>query len=133
MLAMQETPRLICNMQLPEFIASFENLILYQPTPSPVLAFQNQTLSENYHVNYSSFPGIKATRELKPHFLCTYLYELATEFSSFYNQEKVMVDEKDTEIYDSCFVHLPKPPLPPDLVCLVSKLWKKCKSSEGTK
>ena len=38
----------------------------------------------------------QATRELKPHFLCTYLYELATEFSSFYNQEKVMVDEKDT-------------------------------------
>ena len=37
----------------------------------------------------------QATRELKPHFLCTYLYELATEFSSFYNQEKVMVDEED--------------------------------------
>ena len=38
----------------------------------------------------------QATRELKPHFLCTYLFELATEFSSFYNQEKVMVDEEDT-------------------------------------
>ena len=38
----------------------------------------------------------QATRELKPHFLCTYLYELATEFSSFYNQEKVMVDEQHT-------------------------------------
>lgn len=37
----------------------------------------------------------QATRELKPHFLCTYLYELATEFSSFYNQEKVMVDEEE--------------------------------------
>jgi arginyl-tRNA synthetase len=35
----------------------------------------------------------QATRELKPHFLCTYLYELATEFSSFYNQEKVMIDD----------------------------------------
>jgi len=35
----------------------------------------------------------QATRELKPHFLCTYLYELATEFSSFYNQEKVMVED----------------------------------------
>lgn len=35
----------------------------------------------------------QATQELKPHFLCTYLYELATEFSSFYNQEKVMVDD----------------------------------------
>ncbi len=35
----------------------------------------------------------QATRELKPHFLCTYLFELATEFSSFYNQDKVMVDD----------------------------------------
>jgi len=35
-------------------------------------------------------------KELKPHFLCTYLYELATEFSSFYNCDKVMVDEKET-------------------------------------
>ena len=32
-------------------------------------------------------------RELKPHFLCTYLYELATGFSSFYNHDKVMVDD----------------------------------------
>lgn len=31
--------------------------------------------------------------ELKPHFLCTYLYELAGLFSSFYKAEKVMVDE----------------------------------------
>ena len=38
----------------------------------------------------------QATKELKPHFLCTYLYELATEFSSFYNQEKVMVDDPAT-------------------------------------
>jgi arginyl-tRNA synthetase len=35
----------------------------------------------------------QATRELKPHFLCTYLYELATDFSSFYNLEKVMVED----------------------------------------
>ena len=39
----------------------------------------------------------QATRELKPHFLCTYLFELATEFSSFYNQEKVMVDDTETQ------------------------------------
>ena len=32
-------------------------------------------------------------RELKPHFLCTYLYELATCFSSFYNHDKVMVGD----------------------------------------
>jgi arginyl-tRNA synthetase len=33
----------------------------------------------------------QTSKELKPHFLCVYLYELATEFSSFYNSEKVMV------------------------------------------
>lgn len=36
-------------------------------------------------------------RELKPHFLCTYLYELATDFSSFYNHDKVMVEERATQ------------------------------------
>ena len=34
--------------------------------------------------------------DLRPHFLCTYLYELAGAYSSFYNADKVMVD--DTEI-----------------------------------
>ncbi|TVP77886.1 MAG: arginine--tRNA ligase [Puniceicoccaceae bacterium] len=31
--------------------------------------------------------------DLRPHFLCTYLYELAGTYSSFYNAEKVMVDD----------------------------------------
>ncbi len=35
-----------------------------------------------------------ALEELKPHFLCTYLYELAGLFSSFYKAEKVMVEEE---------------------------------------
>ena len=40
--------------------------------------------------------AIKQTvKELKPHFLGTYLFELATEFSSFYNQSKVMVEEEE--------------------------------------
>ena len=34
-----------------------------------------------------------ASRGLRPHFLCTYLYELAGEFSSFYGADKVAVDE----------------------------------------
>jgi arginyl-tRNA synthetase len=33
--------------------------------------------------------------DLRPHFLCTYLYELAGAYSSFYNDDKVMVDEPD--------------------------------------
>ncbi len=31
--------------------------------------------------------------DLRPHFLCTYLHELAGEFSAFYNADRVMVDE----------------------------------------
>ena len=32
--------------------------------------------------------------ELRPHFLCTYLYELAGTFSTFYNANKVIVDDE---------------------------------------
>lgn len=35
----------------------------------------------------------QATASLRPHFLCTYLYELAGVFSSFYNADKVIVDD----------------------------------------
>ncbi|HTB81084.1 MAG TPA: arginine--tRNA ligase [Opitutaceae bacterium] len=34
-----------------------------------------------------------AAGQLRPHFLCTYLYELAGEFSTFYNADKVIVDD----------------------------------------
>lgn len=34
-----------------------------------------------------------ATTQLRPHFLSTYLYELAGEFSTFYSADKVAVDE----------------------------------------
>jgi arginyl-tRNA synthetase len=33
------------------------------------------------------------TAQLRPHFLCTYLFELAGEFSAFYAADKVIVDE----------------------------------------
>lgn len=33
------------------------------------------------------------TAQLRPHFLCTYLYEVAGEFSSFYTADKVLVDD----------------------------------------
>ena len=35
-------------------------------------------------------------RELKPHHLCTYLYELATKFSSFYENCPVIQSEEPT-------------------------------------
>ena len=34
-----------------------------------------------------------ALSDLRPHFLCTYLYELAGVYSSFYTAEKVMVED----------------------------------------
>jgi len=34
-----------------------------------------------------------ATANLRPHFLCTFLYETAVEFSKFYNADKVAVDD----------------------------------------
>lgn len=36
-----------------------------------------------------------AISDLRPHFLCTYLFELAGVFSSFYNADRVLVDEPD--------------------------------------
>ncbi|MDP0499441.1 MAG: arginine--tRNA ligase [Verrucomicrobiota bacterium JB022] len=44
-----------------------------------------------------AFPSvIEQTRsDLRPHFLCTYLFDLAGVFSSFYNACRVMVDEPD--------------------------------------
>jgi arginyl-tRNA synthetase len=35
-----------------------------------------------------------AADTLRPHFLCLYLYELAGEFSTFYNADKVLVDDR---------------------------------------
>ena len=33
------------------------------------------------------------TAQLRPHFLCSYFYELAGDFSAFYNADKVIVDD----------------------------------------
>ena len=34
------------------------------------------------------------TEQLRPHFLCTYVYDLAGAFSSFYSADKVLVDDE---------------------------------------
>jgi len=46
-----------------------------------------------------SFPTVldQAIADLRPHFLCTYLFELAGEFSSFYNANRVIVDEPEVK------------------------------------
>ncbi|MEM9227261.1 MAG: arginine--tRNA ligase, partial [Verrucomicrobiota bacterium] len=36
-----------------------------------------------------------AASDLRPHHLCTYLYELAGEFSTFFNANRVIIDEAD--------------------------------------
>lgn len=38
----------------------------------------------------------KATFELMPHHICTYLYELAQEFNRFYEKNRVIGDERET-------------------------------------
>lgn len=37
----------------------------------------------------------KATAELMPHHICTYLYELAQEFNRFYEKNRVIGDERE--------------------------------------
>ena len=71
-------------------------------------------------------------RELKPHFLCTYLYELATDFSSFYNHDKVMVEDRPTQGLRMllCLRTKTFPLLGLDILGI--KPWKKCERSLKT-
>lgn len=45
----------------------------------------------------SEYPEVveKATRELLPHYICTYLYELAQIFNRFYEKSRVIGDERE--------------------------------------
>jgi arginyl-tRNA synthetase len=44
-------------------------------------------------VGFATRPSSSPRQQLRPHFLCTYLYELAGEFSAFYAADKVIVDD----------------------------------------
>jgi len=37
----------------------------------------------------------KATNELMPHHICTYLYELAQKFNQFYEHNRVIGDDRE--------------------------------------
>ena len=94
-----KTLHLIFNMLWLEFTVFLEKhkrnrLLLLNPKLPPAPIPRKSSLE-----NYAFFPIVieQTTKELKPHTLCVYLYELATEFSSFYNQEKVMVDDLKTQ------------------------------------
>ena len=45
----------------------------------------------------SEYPEVveRATDELLPHYICTYLYELAQTFNRFYEQSKVIGDPRE--------------------------------------
>jgi arginyl-tRNA synthetase len=47
----------------------------------------------------SEYPEVvdKATSELMPHHICTYLYELAQTFNRFYEQNRVIGDQREAE------------------------------------
>jgi arginyl-tRNA synthetase len=105
-----------------DYVFSWEKMLAMQGNTAPYLQYAVARIysifrkvesepNENYITEYPPttdsekklarklifFSGaIKQTvKELKPHFLGTYLFELATEFSSFYNQSKVMVEEEE--------------------------------------
>ena len=65
-------------------------------------AFENATtLETNEELALArkilAFPSTidQVLTDLRPHILCTYLYELAGVFSSFYNANKVIIDDMD--------------------------------------
>lgn len=69
------------------------------PSMASLSSFSTQTERSLAH-KLLAFPLVLSLslKELKPHHLCRYLYELAGNFSTFYNADKVMVD--DTAIRD---------------------------------
>ena len=71
-----------------------ESLIAIKPESLGELGYAGRDLARKL----IEFPTAlnQAIEELKPHFLCTYLYELAGTFSSFYNADKVIVDDPET-------------------------------------
>lgn len=105
-----------------DYVFSWEKMLAMQGNTAPYLQYAVARIhsifrkvecspKENYFTEYPPttdsekklarkllfFSGaIKQTvKELKPHFLGTYLFELATEFSSFYNNSKVVVEEEE--------------------------------------
>ena len=105
-----------------DYVFSWEKMLAMQGNTAPYLQYAVARINsifrkiesdsiQNYRTEYQPttdsekklarkllfFSGaLKQTeKELKPHFLGTYLYELATEFSSFYSQSKVMVDDEE--------------------------------------
>jgi len=54
---------------------------------------------KNLALRISQFPEVidKATEELTPHLICAYLYELAQAFNSFYEKNRVIGSDKESQ------------------------------------
>jgi len=64
--------------------------------------FNQENLTEqeiNLVKNIARFPAVveEAARDLRPHYLCNYVYDLATSFSTFYHACPVLQAEKEKE------------------------------------
>lgn len=97
MLAMQGNTAPYLQYAVARIHSIFRKVSL-MPNQVPYTSYQPSTDSEHKLVRkFLFFPGVikQTVKEFKPHYLGCYLYELATEFSSFYNQSKVMVENEE--------------------------------------
>jgi arginyl-tRNA synthetase len=77
-----------------------------EPTRAPILLEAPQELSIAKHILRFSEVIQQVARDLKPHLLCTYLYDLATKFSAFYENCPVLKSEGATRASRLALCHL---------------------------
>jgi len=70
-----------------------ENAAVTDETASPVETEAEIALARKL-ISFVSVLN-QSIDDLRPHYLCTYLFELAGAFSTFYNADRVLVDEPD--------------------------------------
>lgn len=103
-----------------DYVFSWERLLSFEGNTAPYLLyavarinsiFRKVGLSPDAPIEGASLPETESElalarklmgfvtaleltlNDLRPHFLCTYLYELTSAYSTFYNSDKVMVDD----------------------------------------
>jgi arginyl-tRNA synthetase len=65
----------------------------YQKSMTPFSTAEELSL-EHKLVNFPSII-VQVLDDLRPHYMCTYLFELANEFSSFYNANRIIGEAED--------------------------------------
>ena len=73
--------------------------ILRKSDAHPVAPTDFDTAERSLARKLSEYPEVidKAVQELLPHYVCTYLYELAQTFNRFYEQAKVIGDPREAQ------------------------------------